>query len=467
MSAALSPALTSLLTVLFAMSLFGALYSYFLYPLLLLALRAAQRSRQKRGRESFSAEAQKRGRESFSPGLDGPMAAVSRKRGRVSFPDGLNGRINAVPGEKTPDPFSSSAVSGEKTPDPFCSAGEKTPDPFSGQASVSLIVTAYNEAGRIREKLRNSLEIDFPDLEIIVASDCSNDGTDEIVREFTDDHVRLVRAPARLGKEFAQQCAIAQARGDILVFSDTGTLIPNDAIERLVRYFDDPEVGAVSSEDRFIREDGALVGEGAYVRYEMLLRRLESSLAGLVGLSGSFFAARRSVCREWDIHSPSDFNTALNCARAGLRAVTAPDVLGYYRDLKDPGREYQRKVRTVLRGITGLMRNLDALSLRRSPLFAWQVFSHKLMRWLVPVFLVVLLIASTLLYDQHAVYASLFWSQLAFYAIALLAHWSAPLRGNALVRLVYFFCQVNLAIAHAALRYLAGGRMTVWQPSAR
>ena len=83
-------------------------------------------------------------------------------------------------------------------------------------------------------------------------------------------------------------------------------------------------------------------------RYEMWLRRMESGLAGLVGLSGSFFAARKSVCTEWDIHSPSDFNTGLNCARAGLRAVTAPDVLGFYRDLKDPAKEYQRKLFSLL-----------------------------------------------------------------------------------------------------------------------
>jgi glycosyltransferase involved in cell wall biosynthesis len=335
-----------------------------------------------------------------------------------------------------------------------------------GTPHVSLIITAYNEAERIAEKLENSLAIGYPALEIIVASDCSDDGTDAIVRPYATRGVRLVRVPERRGKEYAQQCAIELARGDVLVFTDTGARLGMDAITRLVRYFDDPSVGAVSSEDRFVRDDGELAGEGVYVRYEMLLRGLESDLAGLVGLSGSFFAARRGVCEAWDIHAPSDFNTALNCARAGLRAVTAPDVLGYYKDLKDPSREYQRKVRTVLRGITGFMRHVDVLSLQR-PLFAWQVVSHKLMRWLVPVFLAGLLLSSSTLAGTHWAFTAAFWLQVGLYGTAFVAHWRPSIQGNPVVRLVYFFCQVNVAILHAALRYLSGGRMTVWQPSVR
>ena len=195
--------------------------------------------------------------------------------------------------------------------------------------SLTMIVTAHNEETRIRDKILNTLAVDFPGLEMIVASDSSTDGTDSIVREYEAHGVRLVRAPERLGKENAQLHAIRAARGEVIVFSDVATQVPVDALRKLAVYFQDPAVGAVSSEDRFITREGTVAGEGAYVRYEMWLRRMESSLAGLVGLSGSFFAARKQVCAVWDIHSPSDFNTALNCARLGLRAVTAPDVLGF------------------------------------------------------------------------------------------------------------------------------------------
>jgi hypothetical protein len=234
-----------------------------------------------------------------------------------------------------------------------------------------------------------------------------------------------------------------------------------------VPYFEDPAVGAVSSEDRFIAQDGKVAGEGLYVRYEMWLRRLESSLAGLVGLSGSFFAARREVCEYWDIQSPSDFNTALNCARRGLRAVTAPDVLGCYQDLKDPSREYKRKVRTVLRGMTGLARHAEVMDLRRFGQFAFQVIGHKLMRWLVPVVLVALLPLNVVLLGYGGVYTVALAAQLAFYGAALAAHLRPELRDIGPLRIVYFFVQVNVAIADALLQFLRGARMTVWQPSAR
>jgi Glycosyltransferases, probably involved in cell wall biogenesis len=214
-------------------------------------------------------------------------------------------------------------------------AGVKDVD-TSGEANwpkISLVITAFNEEGRIRQKLANTLQLKYAgELEIIVASDCSDDNTDDIVREYADKNVLLVRAQERLGKENAQLTAIKEVSGEIVVFSDTATEIPEDALDKLVQHFADPEVGGVSSEDRFISQDGSVAGEGAYVKYEMWLRQQESKLAGLVGLSGSFFAARKEVCSEWDIHSPSDFNTALNCARLGYRAITAPDVLGYYQD---------------------------------------------------------------------------------------------------------------------------------------
>lgn len=339
----------------------------------------------------------------------------------------------------------------------------------SAELGITMIITAYNEKLRIRDKLENALEIDFPKdrLEILVASDCSDDGTDDIVREYADRGVRLVRAEERLGKENAQWAGIQQAKGDIIVFSDVATQIPPDALQKLIAYFDDPSVGAVSSEDRFISQDGGVAGEGAYVKYEMWLRRQESALAGLVGLSGSFFAARKEVCQQWDIHSPSDFNTALNSARLGLRAVTAPDVLGFYQDLKDPSKEYARKIRTVIRGMTALARHPDVLNPAKYQLFALQVFSHKLMRWLVPWFLLGLFLVSGIMAGSHWFYGLAFFAQIVFYALALAAHYHEGLRANPVVKIVYFFVQVNVAIFDASCRFLAGTRMTTWKPSAR
>ncbi len=335
--------------------------------------------------------------------------------------------------------------------------------------AVTLIIAAYNEQHRITAKLANTLAIDYPEelFEILVASDCSSDDTDEIVRSYAPGRIRLVRADQRNGKEYAQLCAIREAKGDIFVFSDAATQIPPDAISKLTQYFGETDVGAVSSEDRFLSQDGKVAGEGAYVKYEMWLRRLESERAGVVGLSGSFFAARREICEQWDIHSPSDFNTALNCARAGLRAISAPDVLGFYEDLKDPRKEYQRKVRTVLRGITAVSRHPDVLDGRRFGQFAFQVWSHKIMRWLVPWLMLILVPLNLAIVSEHGFYVLCLLGQFAFYGAALAAHLKPAFRENTAVRIIYFFVQANLAIADAGCRFLRGKRMTTWQPSAR
>src|SRR5215207_8388622 len=203
--------------------------------------------------------------------------------------------------------------------------------------SVTFIITAYNEEKRIGDKLRNTIELEYPrDLrQIVVASDCSADSTDAIVRSFEPSGVRLVRASTKGGKEAAQKLAVEATTGDILVFSDTATILEPHALLTIVENFADETVGCVSSVDRFIDEGGAISGEGAYVRYEMWLRQLETRVNTLVGLSGSFFAARRSVCLNWAPDLQSDFNTLLNSVRAGLRGVTDPESIGYYKNLID------------------------------------------------------------------------------------------------------------------------------------
>jgi hypothetical protein len=338
-----------------------------------------------------------------------------------------------------------------------------------GLPGLSLIITVHNEEARIRTKLGNTLAIDYPKelLDIIVASDGSTDGTEAIVEEYAGRGVRLVRADARKGKEYAQLCAIREARGDILVFSDVATQIPVDALQLVAACFDDRLVGAVSSEDRFISQDGSVAGEGAYVRYEMWLRRLESDRAGLVGLSGSFFAARRSVCADWDIASPSDFNTALNCARLGLVAVSSPKVVGEYSDIKDSAQEFARKVRTVIRGMTALSRHPEALNPLRTGQFAFQVWSHKVMRWGVPWFMLAFFILTIVLLDNGVVFQTVFALQVVFYSLAVAGWISQRLRDISMVRIVFFFVQTNLALAQAAVLFLAGRRMTVWEPSKR
>lgn len=338
----------------------------------------------------------------------------------------------------------------------------------SALPSASLVIAARNEGERIGPKLENALEVGEGVLEeIVVVSDESDDGTDDIVRSFAHRGVRLVRQSPRRGKESGQRIGISETRGEAIVFSDVATRIAPGSLQAMVERLAEPGVGAVSSEDRFESRDGTLTGEGAYVRYEMWLRRVESRRAGLVGLSGSLFAARRVVCEDWRTDIPSDFNVALSCVRHGLRAVSDPAVIGVYPDLKNEADEFARKRRTVVRGMAALAENPEVLNPFRFGLFAFEVWGHKLMRWLVPWFLIVLLPVSLALTGGHWIFRWALYCQLAFYGIALIG-WLLPgSRKKAVIKIPFYFMQVNLAILAAGIDFLRGRRVVTWNPSKR
>ena len=329
---------------------------------------------------------------------------------------------------------------------------------------VSFIITAHNEAARIREKLDNTLAQQYPSdqFEIIVASDCSTDATDEIVRSYSD-RVRLVRAPARRGKEAAQQLAVQDASGVVLIFSDVATALGPDAVSTIVTNFADATVGCVSSIDHFVNADGQTSGEGAYVRYEMFLRTLETRVNSLVGLSGSFFAVRREVCRRWASDRQSDFSTLLAAVELGWRGVLDTRCPGYYRNIADDRRELERKIRTVVRGLFVLRTNVHMLNPFRYGLFAWQLASHKLCRWLVPFAMIAAYISNCVLAAGSTFYQVLLVVHTLIYIAAIGGLW---LEINAL-KIPAFFVQANLAVFIAWLRHLRGDRITVWTPSDR
>lgn len=334
--------------------------------------------------------------------------------------------------------------------------------------SVSCIITAYNEEKRIHEKIVNTLRQDYPSdkLEIIVASDCSTDTTDEIVRSYRVNNVKLIRAAERKGKENAQKLAVESASGDVLVFSDVATMLQPDGISKIIANFSDPAVGCVSSVDRFIDQDGNISGEGAYVRYEMFIRKLETDINSLVGLSGSFFAARKEVCQDWASDLQSDFNTLLNSVKKGLRGISDPESIGYYRNIADEKKEFERKFRTVLRGMSVFMRNASLLNPVKYGIFAWQLFSHKLCRWLVPFALVAVFVSNIIIISFSSsglfVFAMIF--QAIFYILALLGMREKLAKS---LKLPAFFVLTNLAILKAWYMYVKGERLLLWEPSKR
>ena len=327
---------------------------------------------------------------------------------------------------------------------------------------VSVVVAVRNGEALLRRKLEATLSLGYPgDVEVLVASDGSTDGTDAIARSMADRGVVLVRSAERRGKEAAQAAAIQKARGEILVFTDLAAELEPGALRQIVRPFADPSVGCVSSEDVV---DPA--GEGTYVRLEMALRRLETRAATLVGVSGSCFAVRRELCSPWPADLASDFRSALEACRRGMRAVAEPGARACFGTAQENTAEWQRKVRTVRRGLAVLCAYRDLLHPRQGRV-ALSLWGHKVARYTSPFALVAILVASALAAPASELAALLLATQLAVYAAGATGLWGGPAARWAPTRLAAFFLLVNASIVVAWIHHLSGRRVVTWEPTQR
>ena len=344
--------------------------------------------------------------------------------------------------------------------------------------SVSVIVTIRNEEEVIRDKILNTMLLRFAggtladaisdsstSTELIIASDASDDSSDEIVKEYEARGVKLVRSTIGGGKEAAQKLAVTQSSGEIIVFTDAKIKLSRDALTHALAYFNDLKIGAISSVDLIEGDKESGSGEGLYVRYEMWLRSLESSFHSLVGLSGSCFAVRREVCEDFPTDIPSDFALLLKCVRLGFRGVHASNVVGTYRAVASPGAEFQRKRRTVLRGMAAFFSRIAVLNPVNYGIFSWQVFSHKLIRWLVPWFGIIAALGSLIL-STSSTFFLLFSELLAvFVLLGFFGYTSKTLSRFLVFRLPQFFIISNAAIFLAWIDLLSGKRTVRWKPS--
>jgi len=334
---------------------------------------------------------------------------------------------------------------------------------------VSLIVTAYNEEKGIRKKLDNSRAIDYPDgrFEVLIVSDGSTDKTEEIVTEFEDDVIQLIALPERMGKHFGQRKGIERAKGEILILTDATTYLEPDAVRRIVEYFGDPSIGCVSGNDSVRTDDPDLPGEGFYVQYEMKLRELESRVGSLVGVSGCFFAIRKDVCTDWIDNMSSDFYLPIMTKIKGFRTVLAKEAIGYYELLHDPQREFIRKVRTVVHGLEVFFKFKRVLNVFKYGSFSIQIMTHKLSRWLVPLYMFAMFVLNLILLGNSVFYALLFMLQCLLYGSAFIALVFRDLQKWRVFRIPLFFVMVNLSIIVAWYDYLIGKEFVLWEPTRR
>jgi cellulose synthase/poly-beta-1,6-N-acetylglucosamine synthase-like glycosyltransferase len=344
--------------------------------------------------------------------------------------------------------------------------------PGALERSVSVIIAAHNEEASIAEKLESTLRLDHPGppIEIIVASDCSTDRTHEIVRGFQDRGVKLIVMPERRGKTAAQNAAARQARGEILVFTDATTRLPADAVRNLVQGFADPRVGCVGAALDYVSEGGTAVGKGGslYWRYERAVKNLESRANSLIGVSGCLYAVAASVYAPIEPDLISDFTIALRTYEKGYITTYAAGTVSQEKTHESARREFEMRTRIIIRTIHALVRNARMLDPFRHGLFALQLWSHKVLRYLVPEFLLAVLCLSAVLAvrpgPRTLLYQVLLGLQLFAYLAVPALYW-APVRAGIRIRGLQaplYFTQANAAAFWALVSYLRGERKVTW-----
>jgi cellulose synthase/poly-beta-1,6-N-acetylglucosamine synthase-like glycosyltransferase len=347
-------------------------------------------------------------------------------------------------------------------PRPYDS-GELTP-------SVTLVISARNEAASIGAKLENLLSLDYPDdrLEVVIASDGSDDGTDELVRGYAGRGVRLV-ALSRVGKAAALNAAVAGAGGEILVFSDANSIYAPDALRALVRPFADPSVGGVAGDQRYRSRDGAdaiASGEQRYWDLDRLLKAAESRAGSTISATGAIYAVRRSLFRPVPPGVTDDFFTSTGAIAQGYRLVFAADAVAYEPVAKTSEVEWGRKVRVMTRGLRGVLMRRELLDARHHGFYAVQLLTHKLLRRTMVFPLALAAGTSPLLWRRGRVYRAATLAQAAVYGLgtAGLLLRDRPLGRRKAFMLPAFFCFVNAASLRAVWNVVSGRRIDRWEP---
>jgi len=335
--------------------------------------------------------------------------------------------------------------------------------------TVTQIIAAFNEEKSIASKLENSLTLDYPrdKLEILVVSDASTDRTDDIVRGFAERGVKLLRVEGNLGKSAVLNVAAERAGGDILAFSDATGHWNVKSIRKMAEHYADPRVGCVAGWVAY-RYDQSLTAQGfsVYQRFVTSLRRAEASFGCGIVAPGSIHSIRKAVFRPLPTTTSGDMSDPFHTAQQGLRTTFEPEAVTWEESRTQVKDEWEARVRICMRALDFMVYALRRFPVLRSPLYCFQVMSHKFLRWLTGPLMIPILIINAILIPYHWVYAVLFCLQLAYYGLTLFGYVSSNLgiRVPSLAGLV-FYNSVNLAYIVAMAKYLRGERVARWKPS--
>lgn len=340
--------------------------------------------------------------------------------------------------------------------------------------SVSLLIPAYNEADVIRSKLENSVGLNYPKekLQVLIVDDGSDDATADIVNEFAQQGVTLVRQAARAGKMNAVNRGFSEASGEIVVLSDASPIYEAESLRQLTSCFADPSVGVVVGSLRVWDAENAVAkSAGLYWKYESALRRWESLTGSTVAVHGNMFAIRRRLFRPLKTHTINDeFSIAMEVLRQGYRVVYEPNAISYDMASSTMTDEFKRRARIN----AGRYQSLLSAGYLQAPTLdlTFRLFSHKFLRPLASIFMIIMFVANLFvaLSSQNALglpnwlWMVLFAGQVGFYGLALLGSWMEK-RGKRIryLSIPYFFVSSNMAALAGLWRWLNNSQRVTWQ----
>lgn len=337
---------------------------------------------------------------------------------------------------------------------------------YTYKPKVSVIISAYNEEKVIEKKLNNIIKTDYPDFEVIIANDASNDRTVEIAQEFIKSHtaydIRVNTVRNHLGKTNAQDEAVEVAKGEILVFSDANSIFKEDAISELVSYFTSDDIEYVCGSLIYKEDETAsVVAENTYWNMELTMRKIESNIKTIAAGNGAIYACRKKDYRNYDLVSSHDYEMPLHAALNGKRALYNEDALAFEKAGSTTSDEFKRKVRMQRRILTNIRTNLRRLNIFKYGWFSFFHFNHKTLRFLQAFFHIVLFISNIFLIRQGFIYKLILLGQVAFLILAILGQVSKA--KNKIVYFPRYYSMMMLAQILGAKNELTGKSAATWE----
>lgn len=342
--------------------------------------------------------------------------------------------------------------------------------------NLSILISAYNEEKVIEKRIKNILDQNYDQnkIEILVGSDNSNDRTNEILVKLKEEipQLKIFIFNYRQGKAGVINCLAEKANNDILIFTDANTEFDVNALKNLVRHFSEPEVGGVSGKLILVDIQEHLksgVEEKSYWEYETFIKLAEGKLGILIGANGGIFAIRKELFEKIPLDKPvtDDFFISLSVLKKGFKFLYDPEAIAYEEVAKDINTEFKRKVRFAATNFQTIS-FFKSLLFHKNILVSYAFWSHKIIRWFLPLILISLFFMNLFLLNYNPIFMYLFYLQLMIYFLGLFNYFLTKFNISIpVLSLITYFLITNFALLIGLIRFLRKKHSVIWQSTPR